>query len=386
MATTNYSSIHHSHQRYWKRTDEPQLGWWPWGWLALLGLLLLFLIGALVIAPHMQKQTAEAVTQRLAAHNVTVLDYDGDGQQVSVTGIAEAPDQQLLLNSATSSRCDTWAGKLTCPTQVNLELSEPVAPPVAPPVAQPTEVVAVKPRLHNFEATKTTDGIVLTGEVSTNAIHQQFENQARQRFTQVDNQLTISGELGAQSDTQAQARALSVLASLQRGNARWQQGVFSASGMVESELKATAEGAFNSPGSDLNLGDLTLTVLRAVNECNQATKDALNSATVKFATGSAAIDAASKPLLQTLADITVTCPGVLTIEGHTDSVGNEAANQTLSQSRADAVRSALIGLGVDQQRLTAVGLGESQPVASNETPDGRAANRRIVMVFAEETP
>jgi OOP family OmpA-OmpF porin len=65
------------------------------------------------------------------------------------------------------------------------------------------------------------------------------------------------------------------------------------------------------------------------------------------------------------------------IGGHTDAQGSDAANRKLSQRRADSVRTYLIGKGVEGERLTAVGYGESQPVATNDTPAGRAENRRV---------
>ncbi len=67
-----------------------------------------------------------------------------------------------------------------------------------------------------------------------------------------------------------------------------------------------------------------------------------------------------------------------TIEGHTDSVGTDEYNQALSERRANAVRNELImRYGISASRLTAVGFGESQPIASNNTAAGRAQNRRI---------
>lgn len=65
------------------------------------------------------------------------------------------------------------------------------------------------------------------------------------------------------------------------------------------------------------------------------------------------------------------------IAGHTDSVGSDAYNTLLSQQRADAVRTYLSGKGIDGDRMTAVGYGEAEPVASNDTDDGRRANRRV---------
>ena len=74
---------------------------------------------------------------------------------------------------------------------------------------------------------------------------------------------------------------------------------------------------------------------------------------------------------------------VARIEGHTDASGKEQANLDLSVQRAFAVRNALIAAGIEAHRLEPVGLGETRPVASNETPDGRKANRRVSIYFLQ---
>lgn len=67
----------------------------------------------------------------------------------------------------------------------------------------------------------------------------------------------------------------------------------------------------------------------------------------------------------------------VTIEGHTDSQGDDAANLVLSQNRANTVKDYLSSHGVEDSRMTAIGYGETQPQADNSTPDGRALNRRV---------
>ncbi len=67
------------------------------------------------------------------------------------------------------------------------------------------------------------------------------------------------------------------------------------------------------------------------------------------------------------------------LQGHTDSVGADQYNQRLSQQRAEAVREYLLGQGVSASQVTARGYGESRPVATNATVEGRALNRRVVM-------
>ena len=73
------------------------------------------------------------------------------------------------------------------------------------------------------------------------------------------------------------------------------------------------------------------------------------------------------------------------IEGFTDSVGGDAQNQTLSARRADAVRAALLSLGVGTERLATRGYGESFPVAANDSTSGRQLNRRVEIVLSDET-
>lgn len=68
---------------------------------------------------------------------------------------------------------------------------------------------------------------------------------------------------------------------------------------------------------------------------------------------------------------------LLTVEGHSDSVGSAESNMVLSVARADAAKQWFVAAGIDPARVFAVGYGESQPIADNETPEGRAQNRRI---------
>jgi len=73
------------------------------------------------------------------------------------------------------------------------------------------------------------------------------------------------------------------------------------------------------------------------------------------------------------------------IVGHTDSRGDEGYNERLSENRSGSARGLLIEQGVDATRIRAMGLGESEPLASNETDEGRQANRRVeVAIFASE--
>ena len=99
---------------------------------------------------------------------------------------------------------------------------------------------------------------------------------------------------------------------------------------------------------------------------------------VSFLTGSAKLTLDSQEPLNNAVSRLAERPDVrVVIEGHTDNVGNRDANIRLSKARAEAVRNYLISKGITRNRLTTVGLGPDQPVASNDTPDGRARNRRV---------
>jgi outer membrane protein OmpA-like peptidoglycan-associated protein len=103
--------------------------------------------------------------------------------------------------------------------------------------------------------------------------------------------------------------------------------------------------------------------------------------TATFRVGSAELSQDAMSLLdeavEILADNTAT---VLTVEGHTDDVGSDEDNLALSEARAQAVVDYLVAGGIDAARLTAIGYGESRPIADNDTAEGRSENRRIQFV------
>ncbi|MCU0623137.1 MAG: OmpA family protein [Gemmatimonadaceae bacterium] len=99
---------------------------------------------------------------------------------------------------------------------------------------------------------------------------------------------------------------------------------------------------------------------------------------VNFATGTARLTPASRPILDKAAELISANPTIkIEVDGHTDNVGRPANNLRLSQQRADAVRNYLISKGVSGDQLVAKGFGGTQPIADNKTARGRAANRRV---------
>jgi OmpA-OmpF porin, OOP family len=102
---------------------------------------------------------------------------------------------------------------------------------------------------------------------------------------------------------------------------------------------------------------------------------------INFDTGKAIVLPDSESVLGEVVKLLEQNPDLkLRIEGHTDNQGAAAANQALSERRAQAVVAWLVMHGVTASRLTAKGLGQTTPVADNSTPDGRAKNRRVELV------
>ena len=111
---------------------------------------------------------------------------------------------------------------------------------------------------------------------------------------------------------------------------------------------------------------------------------AISLSGILFHTDSDELRSQSIAVLNATADTLNANPGVkVEIAGHTDSQGEAAYNQGLSQRRANAVRSYLTSRGVDASRLSAAGYGETQPVADNSTSEGRAQNRRVELRIAQ---
>jgi len=122
----------------------------------------------------------------------------------------------------------------------------------------------------------------------------------------------------------------------------------------------------------------------AVDEYGCPRKGSVTLDGVTFETNSATLTGQSDAVLRKVAEDLKAHPRLkVELQGHTDSVGSDAYNLKLSSRRAAAVRDYLIGQGVSPTQLTSKGYGESVPVATNKTAEGRAQNRRVVMSVLE---
>lgn len=153
---------------------------------------------------------------------------------------------------------------------------------------------------------------------------------------------------------------------------------------------AHAKAALNASAAELERErERTQAALASLEKIAQVKEEARGtvltlSGQVLFLTGKAELLPAARDQLQQVAKALIDNGDnrSIVIEGHTDSRGDEAMNMQLSRERADAVRLFLIDAGVPADRLTSVGKGEAAPIASNDTPEGRANNRRVEIVLS----
>jgi len=139
-----------------------------------------------------------------------------------------------------------------------------------------------------------------------------------------------------------------------------------------------------SSGVDLNFmeGGIEDQLIKFIEDENaEAGKENwFNFVNLNFASGSAKIDENTLVEVKNIAEILKAYPAVaIKIGGYTDNTGEAAANLKLSSDRAAAVKSALLGMGIEESRLESEGYGDKHPVASNDTEEGRVQNRRIAV-------
>ena len=188
-----------------------------------------------------------------------------------------------------------------------------------------------------------------------------------------------------------------VAAEAARASAMAQQQVALAAADQASREKAQAEAARASAQADAEKArkaaeqaesektDLRAKLLAQLNTILQTRDSArgliVNMSDVLFDTGSYTLKPGAREKLAKISGIVLAHPGLsLQIEGHTDSVGSDDYNRQLSDRRAGSVQEFLVQQGVAAGSVTAIGFGKMEPVASNETSEGRQLNRRVELV------
>jgi outer membrane protein OmpA-like peptidoglycan-associated protein len=156
---------------------------------------------------------------------------------------------------------------------------------------------------------------------------------------------------------------------------------------AESQAQRAQASAAQADREKAALRDQLRQQLNMVLETRESARGLIvNLSDVLFDTGSANLKAGTREKLAKVAGIFLSHPALkMQIEGHTDSVGSEDYNQRLSDNRADSVRTYLVAQGIASTAVGTAGFGETQPVASNDTPAGRQQNRRVELVVSGES-
>ena len=227
--------------------------------------------------------------------------------------------------------------------------------------------------------------VTLTGYVPDNNVHAAIATSASRKFfgeKVVDNLKASIGAPG--SFNTAVVAALGALSRLSTGTLV----------VSDREVKLSGDALYEGAANDIRAGlgkdfpknwqyKPEITVKPAAGPvdgtvCQQLFTELLNKGKIRFATKRADIDPDSAAILDHLIETALRCPTTnIEVAGHTDADGEDSFNQALSEKRAQAVIDYLVKAGLPATRFTAVGYGATQPLAGNDTDDGKAQNRRI---------
>ncbi|MDH3439916.1 MAG: hypothetical protein OEM63_04125, partial [Gammaproteobacteria bacterium] len=219
-------------KRYWRRNDTPR-SWWPWGLLPLVALAAVFVFGAVVTAPDIQAEVRNSVMTNLENASVSIRQITADGQQVRARIDGSGPNKVFMEGLAGSTKCDTWAGALTCPSAVTLDVDPAEATPA---------IATMRP--HQFEVVRDTGAVILRGEVPSAAERERIVSLAGGYFDQVNDQMHISNDTAGAHYAPAADRAIASVSHLVSGQANWSGERLSISGSAQPGDVAGARASF----------------------------------------------------------------------------------------------------------------------------------------------
>ena len=311
-----------------------------------------------------------------------------DGRDVTLTGTV--PTQAAKLEAGAEARAVPGVARVFNNLQV---AGGGVAQPAPPALGA-----------FSFAATDPDGPVVVRGTVGSEATREAILDRAREAYPGREVRDEIEVVAGTETDWEPSTAALlggldgitNAAVTAEGGEIVLRGTVPSEAARGEAEARARAAvqapytfrselvvaGAEAPPEDDASGGQLEASgsTDADVQAAEAALREVLSIGAVQFESGTATLTAESRQILDRAAEVFTRFPRVgAEVQGHTDSQGGEAANQALSQRRAEAVRTYLIETdGVDPDQLTPRGYGEAEPIADNDTAEGRAQNRRVV--------
>ena len=218
-------------------------------------------------------------------------------------------------------------------------------------------------------------------DAAAEARRRQQAEQAKAEAERMKQEAEQAAQEAARQKQEAVAARQAALAQQQAAESQAQQAA-QAKAAAEAETDKARQAAAKA---EAEKGQLRAQLLQQFNAVLQTRDSArgliVNMSDVLFDTGSADLKPGAREKLAKISGILLAHAGLtLQVEGHTDSVGTDEFNMELSGRRADAVRDYLAQEGVPASSMSAKGFGKTQPVASNDTPEGRQRNRRVELV------
>lgn len=228
--------------------------------------------------------------------------------------------------------------------------------------------------------------VVIKGVVATSSDKQQLLEKLKAQYPdkQVRDEIEVRSNISIPTNWQQIATAIidSDISNIRQGRIDIHGTTISLHGKVSSlEQKQTIQNRIHTRLTDLYQLENQLVVIEGEQRLIDAT---LGDRIVEFESGSANLTPMGLGILDDMAGVIQSVGNKpVIIIGHTDNVGNPAANLALSNERAEAVKQYLIGRNIDATRLSTAGKGDSDPIASNDTSEGRTRNRRIEFTLGQ---
>jgi len=323
-------------------------GWWPF-------ILVPFLMTLIVLFFSWQKIERKVAinTQQLLDHEYSWIKVENfnRGRDILLTGTAPnqlaAEQAMAVASSAPGVRVAQFVGELA-------------------PVLNPALISIV------FEG----GNIVFSGNVDNNTSRKSIIDSARVQFKQrpVVDKLETNNDTASLQDI---SQLLAVASQLEDGAKVSIEG-----DKLNVQANVKNNNQINSIGTRFARAfDGTFEnnlVVTAHQQCLNKLSGLLAENMIYFDSGTTTIQARSSAVMETIFETITGCPGIeLQVDGHTDNTGSSARNLVLSRERAQSVLDQLVARGLEADRFTANGYGAERPIQSNDTAEGRSANRRI---------
>jgi OmpA-OmpF porin, OOP family len=266
-----------------------------------------------------------------------------------------------------------------CCSNINTDAAAPVATMPPAPDAANNSTKVVEPLLAGPLAITQAQGKVrLTGVVADEAARSQIVDFAKAQFgaDRVIDELTVDATSGLRPWAEKLRDIFGWQKTVPDAGISYADGRVVLTGTVTSEAEKTARGeqaqAYFGPDVtiDNQIKVLEITTAGSNVQCGDRIAVAIN-----FATGSSALNAEAKKVLDQVFECVKA--DKYEISGHTDNTGSASGNQRLSKARAQATKDYLVSKGANTDDLSATGYGSDKPIASNDTAEGKAQNRRI---------